>query len=137
MSGPKPLPPEALKARGTEKPTRQRHSAVPYLDGEIVIPAWVKGRARKLFVERCGVYAKRRQVIKGCEESLAHYCCLLAHIEDCRKKSVPVTAAEMGQLRTWANEFYDTPASQIAKGPPPDKGNPFNGLGEPPKPRGV
>ena len=135
MSGPKPLPPEQLKARGTEKPTRQRHNVVPYLDGEIVIPAWVKGRARKLFVERCNVYARRRQVIAGCEESLAHYCCLMASVEDRRRKGVDVTASEMGQLRTWAHEFYDTPASQVAKGPAPDKDNPFAKRGTPPPPQ--
>lgn len=132
MSGPRPLPPNVIDARGTHKPTRARHNVVPHLDGEITIPTWCKGRARKLFIERCAVYAKRRQAIVGCEENLAHYCCLSVRIEEKWKKGIDVTASEAGALRMWAGEFFDTPSTQVGRGPGPDNpDNPFTKRGKP------
>ena len=130
--GPRALPANVIDARGTAKPTRPRHNIVPHLDGEITIPAWLKGRGRKLFIERCDVYAQRRQVIRGCEEALAHYCALSASLEVQWRKEVKVSAADLAQLRQWMSAFFDTPDSQVASGKAPVGDNPFSNNGKAP-----
>lgn len=126
-----------LDARGTSQPCRARENVVAPISGEVVRPAWITGRARKLFDQRIAVYKKRGQQIAGCEEMIAHYCALSADIEARRKAHQPVSASDMNALKGWAVLFYDVSAAQVESGRKDKGDNPFSGNGKPPKPTGV
>ena len=78
---------------GTDQPCRERAPAVEPLEGEPVRPKWLKGLARRVWIEKVEKYQKRGQNIVGCEDALAQYCALEAELIDMRKRKVqpPVT----------------------------------------------
>ncbi|TXL75624.1 hypothetical protein FHP25_13290 [Vineibacter terrae] len=85
--------------------------------GDVVKPAWLRGRAAKLWAEKVAIYAARGQSIVGCEAALAQYCSIeAALIEQYRKKNTP-PVAQITAFRILAAEFFDTPASQIGRTP--------------------
>jgi hypothetical protein len=120
--------PDHLKLiEGTFRRDRSHPPVVAPLSGEPVKPAWLTGRAAKIWSEKTAVYRRRGQSVAGCEAALAQYCALeAAMIESYRQKRRP-TSAEVNTYRTLAREFYDTPASQISKatGAPVPNANPF------------
>ncbi|QOZ52874.1 hypothetical protein XH90_17020 [Bradyrhizobium sp. CCBAU 53338] len=108
---------------------------VSVLDGQPVKPAWLKGRAAKLWAEKVATYVERGQSVVGCESALAQYCSLEASlIEQFVKKLTPPTS-QLSAYRTYAAEFFDTPASQIGSPKQPKAGK-FAGNGQPPPPEG-
>ncbi|MCA6103930.1 hypothetical protein [Bradyrhizobium australafricanum] len=130
--GPKGKPPELKVISGTDQPVRRRERVVSVLDGQPVKPAWLKGRAAKLWAEKVATYADRGQSVTGCESALAQYCSLEASlIEQFVKKLTPPTS-QLSAYRTYAAEFFDTPASQIGSPKQPKAGK-FAGNGQPPQ----
>lgn len=115
-----------LEARGTSRPDRPRgepHPNAPkvtHIAGNPERPAWLKGTARKIWDIKVARYLARGQSVKGCEDALAQYCCLEAHLNDkfWRKDITPPMAMTTAH-RLYAIEFFDTPHSQTA----PSKGN--------------
>src|SRR5215469_12135827 len=125
--GPQPKPDHLKIIDGTFRPDRSHPAVVAQLSGDAVMPRWLKGRAASIWREKLAVYRRRGQSVAGCEAALAQYCALeAAMIESYRQKQRP-TASDVNTYRTLAREFYDTPASQIAKatGAPTPKANPF------------
>lgn len=109
---PKRLP-EALKlAKGTAKPSRASAPVVPTLEGEPVRPAWLKGGALKVWNERIEIYRQRGQSVRGLEGTLAQYCATEARLIDLWRRRVDIPVTLINQHRIYANDFYDTPASQ-------------------------
>jgi hypothetical protein len=127
LTGPRPKPDHLKLLDGTFRRDRSHPLVVAPLPGEPVKPAWLKGRAAKIWLEKTAVYRRRGQSVAGCEAALAQYCSLeAAMIELYRQKQRP-TATDVNTYRTLAREFYDTPASQISKatGAPVPNANPF------------
>lgn len=89
-------------------------------------PEWLKGEVRKLFEKRVEIYKKRGQSLIGMERSLAHYCRLEILLVSLWKKKASPSISLINAYRIYANEFFDTPASQLMrpKNKPPD--NPFS-----------
>lgn len=129
--GPKLKPPELVEASGTTKPCRARESVVQHIAGDAVRPAWVVGRARKIWETKVETYLARGQSVKGCEEALAQYVSLeAALIEDYWKKKTAPPAAMLNTYKSFAIEFYDTPASQIKPSGGNTPTNPFSRNGK-------
>lgn len=134
MRGPPALPDNVKALRGTLRPDRSHPREVALLAGDPVKPTWLKGPAAKLWREKVATYRNRGQSVRGCESALAHFCALdAAMIEMWRKGEVP-SSSMINALKALACQFYDTPASQIAKaagGAAPAE-NPFLRHGRPP-----
>lgn len=108
---------KALKVlRGTFQPCRARTATIAPLEGEVVVPRWLTGLARQLWTIKAGTYARRGQSVVGCEAALAQYCRVEADLIDRWRKGREVPVALINAHRIYANEFYDTPASQQAAG---------------------
>jgi hypothetical protein len=123
--GSKGKPPALKVISGTDEPGRRREHVVAPLPGEVVKPAWLKGRAAKLWAEKVAVYEARGQSIVGCESALAQYCSIeAALIEQYRQKITP-PVAQITAFRMLAGEFFDTPASQVGPAKGASKGNRF------------
>jgi hypothetical protein len=123
---------DAMKVlKGTFQPGRRRQRTVTDLSGTIVAPKWLKGQALRVWHEKVAVYEQRGQAIRGCEGALAQYCALEADLIDRRKRRTEIPVALISAHRVYANEFYDTPASQ--QGPAKKDGSGrFSGNGRPP-----
>lgn len=132
--GPKGTPPELKVIAGTIQPCRARERTVPQLDGGVVKPKWLKGRASKIWDEKVAIYRYRGQNIVGCESALAQYVSLEADLIDQYSKRLTPAMAQVNAYRIFANEFFDTPASQISKAGGEKKSqNPFASNGQRPK----
>ena len=112
--GTKPQPDAWKVLKGTFEPSRAGEQVVKPLQGEAIAPKWLKGRARRLWDEKLAVYARRGQTVVGCEGALAQYCSLEAELIDGYTRKVEIPVAKVNAFRIFANEFYDTPASQHA-----------------------
>lgn len=113
-TGPKGKPPALKVVSGTDQPCRRREPVVETIPGMPVKPAWLKGRAAKLWAEKVETYRVRGQAVAGCESALAQYCALEAALIDQYQKRMIPPVAQVNAFRILAAEFYDTPASQIA-----------------------
>ena len=133
--GPKAQP-DALKVvKGTFQRVRSRVPAVaplPMPEGGPAPPSWLKGPALKVWHEKVATYRLRNQSIRGCEGALAQYCALEADLVDRRKRRIDIPVALLNAYRIYANEFYDTPASQQVSRPKASGGNRFAGNGRRP-----
>lgn len=112
-TGPKGKPPTLKVVSGTYQPCRRREPVVEAIPGMPVKPAWLKGRAAKLWAEKVETYRARGQAVAGCESALAQYCALEAALIDQYQKRMIPPVAQVNAFRILAAEFYDTPASQI------------------------
>lgn len=131
--GPKPKSADILAMRATERPDRERATAVQHIDGEPERPSWLKGRARKIWDDKVSKYLARGQSVRGCEDALAQYCALEADlIEQFWRKSLTPPTAMINAHRIYANEFFDTPASQHAPSGGKAPSNPFSRNGRKP-----
>ncbi len=125
--------PDAMKVvRGTFKPSRALEAVVEPLAGEPTVPKWLKGAALDLWREKCGIYERRGQSVVGCEAALAQYCRVEADLIDRWRRGSDVPVALINAHRIYANEFYDTPASQQAAGKKVGAANRFSANGQPP-----
>lgn len=129
--------PQALKeAAGTDRRDRQ---VVPLFPGEPgaayvepVMPKGMSKRAREVWRIKVDQYASRGQVVAGCEAALEQYCELEAELRDLRRRQITPPVAMINAHRIYANEFYDTPASQHAPlRQPAGTANPFSRNGKP------
>lgn len=111
---------------GTDQPCRLRESLFESEEGEPVRPQWLKGRARKIWVEKVERYSVRGQNVKGFEDALAQYCALEAELINLYKKGITPPMAMVNAYRIWASEFFDTPASNLSKLGGKRKDNPFS-----------
>lgn len=134
--GPKPRPPEMQLAVGETRPSRkvtvlfEDHASRP--DPEVIAaPKWLSGAAKRVWAEKVDRYRQRAQKVSGFEDALAQYCALEAEIIAIRKKRDVPTVAMINAHRIWAAEFYDTPASQVARpGSTGTNGNQFAKFGK-------
>jgi hypothetical protein len=130
--------PELKALAGQDKPSRQvsvlfpDHASRPDPD-LIAPPKWLCAAAKKIWADKVNRYRQRSQKVGGFEDGLAQYCALEAElIALYRKKNTPPMAMVTAH-RVWASEFYDTPASQVAKpGSKPGGSNAFGRIGQPP-----
>jgi hypothetical protein len=123
--GSKGKPPALKIISGTDDPSRRREYVVDPLLGEVTKPAWLKGRAAKLWAEKIAIYDARGQSVVGCEAALAQYCAIeAALIEQYLKKMTP-PVSQITAFRMLAGEFFDTPASQVGPARSPGKGSRF------------
>lgn len=136
--GPKPQPPALHAAKGTVQPCRAvtvlfpDHASRPDPES-IPPPKWLSAAAKHIWAEKVDRYRQRAQKVAGFEDALAQYCALEADIIAARRKKLPITVAMINAHRIWAAEFYDTPASQIARpGGAANKGNQFAQFGKRP-----
>lgn len=127
-----PLPPEVIQLRGTRKPTRPRERIVEPVPGVPRKPAWLKGRAARIWREKLAIYTRRGQNVVGCEANLAIYCRLEATILDDWDAGRPPTAALLSAYQRLCAAFYDAPAYQI-RSMKPERENPFMKHGKKPK----
>lgn len=130
--GAKPLPDEMKVVRGTFRPGRALEDVIAPLTGETKPPKWLKGMGLRLWKDKVGIYERRGQSVVGCESALAQYCAVEADLIDRWKRGTDVPVALINAHRIYANEFYDTPASQQAAGKPKGAGNRFAANGRPP-----
>lgn len=130
--GPKGKRPELKVVSGTDQPCRRRESVVAPIDGAPIKPSWLKGRAAKLWAEKLAIYAARAQSVVGCESSLAQYCALEASLVEQYRRNETPPMAQVNAYRIFANEFFDTPASQI--GPNKMTGKPSRFSANAPRP---
>lgn len=130
--GRKPEPNETKIVRGTFRQDQARQPVVQPLEGAIAAPTWVKGQALRVWRDKTEIYRRRGQSVTGCEGALAQYCAVEADLIDRWKRRVEVPVALINAHRIYANEFYDTPASQQAAGQKTPGGNRFSGNGQPP-----
>lgn len=130
--GEKPLPDETKVVRGTFRPCRALDGAVAPLDGSVVAPKWLKGQALRLWRVKVETYDRRGQSVVGCESALAQYCAVEADLIARWRKGSDVPVALINAHRIYANEFYDTPASQQAAGTKTGASNRFTSNGRPP-----
>ena len=115
--GTKPQSDELKLLKGTFKPYRERGRVVPELEGEPgEPPKWLDGEALEIWQTKVGIYERRGQSIVGCEGALAQYCAAEAKLIGLYKAKVDVPVPLITAHRVYANEFYDTPASQQAAG---------------------
>lgn len=129
--GTKPKSAEVLEMRGTARGDREREAVVTHLGGEPVRPAWLKGRARKIWDEKVERYLARGQSVKGCEDALAQYCSLEADlIDDYWRKKITPPVTMINAHRIYASEFFDTPSSQVKPSGGNSPSNPFSRNGK-------
>lgn len=120
--GPKGKAPELKVVAGTDQPCRRRERLVVPLEGVPAKPAWLKGRAAKLWAEKVEAYTARGQPIVGCESSLAQFCALEAMLIDQFAKKLTPPTSQINAYRAFASEFFDTPAAQIGSPKQPKAG---------------
>jgi hypothetical protein len=118
--------------QGTEQPGRGRVAAFNPMNGEPAKPKKMTRMGSKIWDERVAKYKARGMSVVGMEESLEEYCELKAELKDARQKRIPITVAKQNAYRVWANEFFDTPASQQVSLKQGLKDNPFQKNGRKP-----
>jgi hypothetical protein len=113
--------------QGTDQPCRSYDELFENdPDEEIICPDWLNDRAKKIWDEKVTKYVKRGQSVSGCEDALAQYCALEADlIAKHYEKDITPPVAMVNAIRIWANEFFDTPASQLVKPGGKKTTNPF------------
>lgn len=142
--GRKPESADVLHLRGTLREDRRRkqRDINPHaLEGEPMKPEWLDDEdpiiktASELWDRKVDEYAWRGQPVRGCESTLAQFCCLEATlIENYWKKGQEPPVTMVNSLRLYAAEFFDSPDSMEkapSRGKAPD--NPFDQHGQPPK----
>jgi hypothetical protein len=117
---------------GTDQPCRRRERIVQPLDGHAAKPTWIKGRAAKIWADKVAAYEARGQSIVGCESALAQFCALEAALIDQFAKRLTPPTSQINAYRSFAAEFFDTPASQIGAPSNKPKGGKFAGNGQRP-----
>jgi len=141
--GPKAKPNHLKAVAGTNQKCRTTETVVAPLEGEVCLPVdftTLKEQKPK-FAERVlaiwnskiEIYRARQQSVVGCEAALYQYCLLEAAINDGYERDGGVPTAMISQHRVYANEFYDTPASQVTTGNG-SGGNRFGNNGKPRRP---
>jgi phage terminase small subunit len=130
--GPKGTSPDVKKRRGTDQPCRKvetlfkNHAERPDPE-DIPPPAWLSPEAKKIWKRKVDLYRKRNQKVDGFQDALAQYVQLEAQLIKEWGAGITPTASCITQYRTFASEFYDTPASQ--KVPAAGGGNAANRFG--------
>lgn len=139
--GRKPKKPELKAVASTTRADRKVTQLVPELEGPVDLPSDFETlkdespkRARRLLAtwnRKLEIYKARGQSVVGCESALYQYCLLEVSINESYESNQAVPASSIAQHRVYANEFYDTPASQI-KTIGGNNRNPFRGNGKRP-----
>jgi len=119
--GPKGVSPETQAAKGDLRPCRVvvnlfdgADSPQPVTPDEFPPPLGMKPAAAALWREKVARYLGRGQKVAGFQNSLRVYCELEVAVID-GFHTGKVTMAMVTAHRGWANEFFDTPASQRVK----------------------
>lgn len=121
--------------KGTFQPARAHPPTVSPIDGTPVAPKWLKGAVLRMWNEKVAIYNQRGQSVRGLEGALAQYCALEAELISSWKRGVEIPVARINAHRIYANEFYDTPASQQGTlGGQKPQGGRFSGNGRRPTP---
>ncbi len=110
---------------------------VASVDGPIIRPAWLSATAAEIWDRKVQVYESRGQHIHGCEDTLAQYCALEAKLVAAWRRGRQPATKTITAHRVYANEFFDTPASQEGHVRRPKAANPFSALGSDPAAAGV
>ena len=80
--------------RGTFRGDRARQVVVSRLEGEVrQPPPWLTASARHLWAIKVETYARRGQVVAGCEPMLAQFCALGSELVRRYRKGLEVPAA--------------------------------------------
>ena len=113
--------------QGTNQPCRSYDELFETEPDEGVIrPEWLNEDAKEIWDAKVSKYIKRGQSVSGCEDALAQYCALESDlIAKFYKKDITPPMAMVNSIRIWANEFFDTPASQLVKPSGSKTTNPF------------
>ena len=114
---------------GTDRKCRAVIAVVPPVEERIKQPKTMTAAARRIWKQKIEVYESRGQNIAGMEAVLANYCELEAAIAvQWKMKQIP-PMAQLTEYRRLANEFFDTPASQLTRAKPKDSGGRFGNNG--------
>ena len=119
--------------QGTNQPCRSYDELFDNdIDEGVICPEWLCGstsqhmdRAKKIWTEKVSKYTKRGQSVSGCEDALAQYCALEANLIWHYESDILPPMPMVNAYRIWANEFFDTPASQLVKPAGSKPTNPF------------
>jgi hypothetical protein len=129
--GSKPDSDAAKILKGTFRADRSHEPSVVVLTGAPIVPGWLIGVALEVWHEKLAIYEARGQEVRGCEAALAQYCAIEADLIDKWQRRVDIPVALLNAHRIYANEFYDTPASQQAGGKKGgQEANPFKNNGK-------
>ncbi len=103
-------------ASGTNRPDRVTEQIISPLEGEVEKPEWFDADVSEIWDKKVKVYNLRGQKVVGLESALTQYVLLEAFlIKRWKEGGDPPGVNRINAYRIWANEFYDTPASQILK----------------------
>lgn len=102
-----------MQKRGP-KPTTGNVLTMP-VNRPVVKPDYLDGIAEEFWDKKIDLCNERGVEVAGCEDQLALYAEVLADIRRIRKIGERPPVALINQARMLGNEFYDTPASQIAR----------------------
>jgi len=122
--GPPPKLPHLKALSGTDQPCRRTERIVSPVEDAITCPKWLKGKARRFFLARAKVYEQRGIEVAGCEEMLAHYCCLHVKLAEQWASGQIPSKGLLDTLKSYAVQFYDVPTAQFDK-PAEEAKNPF------------
>jgi hypothetical protein len=115
--GPKPVDPETQKARGETRGERVIIQMFPDIAArpdpeEMPPPEGMTLEGELIWIEKVERYKRRGQKIQGFESTLRIYCEAEAALLKQFAAGQGASSNQINAVRGWANEFYDTPASQ-------------------------
>ncbi len=134
--GPKGNSPERQAAIGETRPSRK----VVALFGTVAErpdpenlppPTGMSPKARAAWKEKVDRYRQRGQKVDGFQDALRQYCELEVALTAAWKDRDGPAVSMINAYRSFAAEFYDTPASQKAPAGGQRKDNPFARNGKP------
>src|SRR5262249_33993383 len=125
MKGRRPTPANLKLVRRTLRRDRVQHASVLPLDGTPKVPTWLRGTARRLFVEKCDDERRREQSDVGCEAAHAQNDKVEAMLIEWWGSSTPIPAAWLNLHRLMCSDFKDNPASQVGAVTMPPSVNAF------------
>lgn len=128
--GPKGKSPTEKALAGTDQPCRSVVELFPKAPGAAYadpdVPPGLTKAVRDIWDRKVARYRERGQAVRGCEDALKQYCQLEADLDKLRKGKVSIPVSMIREHRTYAAEFYDTPASRkIPAANPRTAENPF------------
>ena len=103
--GPKPKLPHLKLLAGTERADRQTERVVAPVEDPVAPPKWLKGKARRFFLERARIYEQRGVDVRGCEEMLAHYSCLHVKLAEQWQAGLIPAKGLQDTLKSYAVQF--------------------------------
>ena len=136
--GPKRLPEDQKKLRGTSQPCRETERVVESVESDLSKPDWFRKGSleHKIWNAKIDLFERRHLDISGCVSALAQYVALEAELIMMRRKKIDIPTSKINAWHSLASAFYDTPSAQQLKatkgkrttfgakdnGPPPPPG---------------